>query len=202
MRRIAIIAAFLCAGLTPVEAFPPEVQSTLDGLKRGKPLPISAVQTLMRGAERWCYRETDGACSWSDIYLDVTEKGAIYEIGNAWDERYDIVFTDEGEFRDGRFICEIAHDWLPSLRAFHRADGTPVGGRELYALRQEVQAAVDLTQHDCFDYVLEAVDAAGQTVQLTQRQYPAGGEEADPAQDTLVTLHFDPASAAALTWSY
>ena len=205
MRPLALIAAILVAGLVPAQAFDAQafdapVEDVLAGLKRGKVLPIAATATLRRASERWCYLEKDGACAWSDIYLEVTDKGATYEIGNAWNADYDIVFTDKGEFRDGRFICEIDHDWLASVRAFARSDNAPIGGRDLFALKQDIHDMADPVGHDCFDYQLRGIDRQAGTIELLQRQYPFGGPDSDPAKDTLVTLHFDPADAAALTW--
>jgi hypothetical protein len=128
-------------------------------------------------------------------YLDVTPEGARFEIGNAWDDTVDIYFVDEGEFRDDVFICQSGNGWVASVRAMSREDGTPLGGRELDALKQEIAGGLG-DQNTCFDYILEAVDADGQTVTLLQRQYRDG--VTDPADDAPVTIHFDPAEARTL----
>jgi hypothetical protein len=186
------------AGLTPAFGFDADSQAVVDRMKTGKLVPIAEVATLMRGAERWCYRQTEAGCSWSDIYLEVTAEGASYEIGNAWNAVYDIVFTDHGTFEEGRYICETGYDWVPTVRAFRRDDGSPVGGRELHALKQEIIGYRGTEENDCFDYLFEGADAAARTVTLLQRQFTGGVH--DPANDVAVTLHFDAESAEALAW--
>ena len=176
-------------------------QDVIDRHKANKPVNIADIATLMRGSERWCYLEDAGTCSWSDIYLDVTDAGAEYEIGNAWNETVDVLFTDTGTFKDGRYICETGVDWIPTLRAANRADQTIVTGRALKAIKTELYANRSDPVIDCFDYLYLGADAEAQTVRLLQRQYSAD-EVYDPTKDTEVTLHFDPADAAALTWRW
>lgn len=200
MRRLVLILAFTLAGACLAQAFDAETQGVLDAAKRGKSLPITAVASLMRTSERWCYNQSGASCQWSDIYLDVTAKGATFEVGNAWDERYNIMLTSEGTFRDDRFICETGHDWVQTVRAEHRSDNTPVGGRELFALKKEIADQVDLNDKACFGYVFEGADETAQTIYLLQRKYVDG--ITDAADDAKVTLHFDPVSAASLTWSW
>lgn len=195
MRRLAASFVVALCALGSAQAFDTETEAVLSGLKIGKRLPSAAVATLMRASERWCYFEADGQCRWTDIYLDVTSEGARFEIGNAWDDTVDIYFVDEGEFRDDVFICQSGSAWVASVRAMSREDGTPLGGRELDALKQEIAGGLG-DQNACFDYILEAVDADGQTVTLLQRQYRDG--VTDAADDAPVTIHFDPAEARAL----
>lgn len=197
MRRLALLATLALTATLPAAAMDADSQAVVERLKVGKGLHIEDVGTLMMGAERWCYHESDGACAWSDIYLEVTPDGARYEIGNAWDSDTDIVSVDQGEFRDGRYICESGYDWVPTVRAFSRADGAPLSGRDLDALRQEIYSMAG-ERGDCFDYVYRGRDAQADTVTLLQRQYSGGVH--DPARDAEVTLHFDKASADALTW--
>lgn len=200
MRRLTATLLIALAGLLPAQAFETETQTALDRLKPGKSVPIDAVAVLMRTSERWCYFEAEGQCRWSDIYLDVGAEGARYEIGNAWNADYDIVFVDEGVFKEGRYICETGHDWVPSVRAISRHNGRLIGGRELDALKHEIADYVSEEDRDCFDYILQEIDAAALTVTLLQRQYIDGAT--DPGWDAPVTLHFDPKSAAALDWAY
>lgn len=197
MRRLAILLAASLAAALPISAMDTASQAVVDKLKPGKMVHIEDVGALMMGAERWCYNEDDGGCAWTDIYLEVTQEGARYEIGNAWDENTNIFSTDRGEFRDGRYICETGYDWIQTVRAFSRADGSPLFGRALETLRQEIADNAG-ERNDCFDYVYRGHDAAADTVTLLQRQYTAG--EHDPANDAVVTLHFDKASAEALNW--
>lgn len=181
-------------------AFDAGTQAIIDRQKANKPVSMANIGTLMRASERWCYLEDAGTCSWSDIYLDVTEEGASFEIGNAWSETVDIAFTDTGTFKDGRSICETGTDWIPTLRATYRTDGTMVRGRDLAALKDEVAATQSSDVINCFDYLYLSSDAASQTIKLLQRQ--STDDVYDPTRDVEVTLHFDPTEAAALTWRW
>lgn len=199
MRRLLACLVIGFVGISPVLAFDAGTQDVLDRMKIGKLVPIADIATLMRSSERWCYAEEEGSCSWSDIYLDVTETGATYEIGNAWDADRNVIFTDHGTFEEGRYICETGYDWVPTLRAFNRADGSPINGRPLWAFKTEIgegrRASVD-----CFDYVLKGADAEAETVTLLQRQFKDG--VTDTSNDVMVTLHFNADTAATLTWYY
>lgn len=199
-RTVPFLAVALALGTTAVFAFPAEIDSALSGLKVGKAVPIETVAEFMRLSERWCYNETDGACGWTDIYLSVDADGATYEIANAWSEDVDVAFVDHGVFRDGRFICETGFDWVPSVRATRRADGSVIGGRELAALRDEIASYQNGVQ-DCFDYEYRGSDSEAGTITLLQRQYDESGET-DPLNDAEVTLHFDATSAAELGLYY
>lgn len=179
-------------------AFDTATTAVAERYKVGKALKIADLATLMGASERWCYSEDAGTCGWSDIYLDVGEDRVSFELGNAWNDTVDIVFVTEGEFRDQRYFCETGADWVPSVRAINRADSSLVGGRELAALKREIAAALSGDSADCFDYLFVAADAEAQTITLTQRQYV--DDTHDPTQDVPVTLHFDKASADALTW--
>ena len=80
-----------------------------------------------------------------------------------------------------------------------RADGNAIEGRALAALKQEIYGEVALEDNDdCFDYLYQGQDKAAETVTLLQRQYVDG--TTDPANDALVTLHFNTETAEALGW--
>ena len=194
----ACLAISLCV-LSPALAFDAGTEDVLGRMKGGKLVPITDIATLMRNSERWCYAQEDGACSWSDIYLDVTEEGATYEIGNAWSADYDVIFTDRGTFRDGRYICETGYDWVPTLRAINRADGSALNGRPLWSIKTEIGEGRS-EGIDCFDYILKGSDAEAETITLLQRQFTDGAT--DTSNDVTVTLHFNADTAAALTWYY
>lgn len=199
MRRLLACLVVALFGLSPALAFDAGTQDVLDRMKVGKLVPITEIATLMRNSERWCYAEDEGSCSWSDIYLDVTETGATYEIGNAWDADRDVIFTDHGTFEEGRYICETGYDWVPTLRAVNRADGSAINGRPLWDLKTEIGEGRS-EGVDCFDYVLKGSDAEAETITLLQRQFTDG--VTDTSNDVTVTLHFNAATAAALTWYY
>lgn len=202
MRHLLLVATALTLfGASAAAAFDEATQSVIDRHKKGgKPVSMTDVAGLMQASERWCYAEMDGTCSWSDIYVEVTDAGAVFEIGNAWSETADIVFTDRGTFKDDRYICETGDDWVPTMRAFSRQDGSALGGRELWALKTEVTAAIAGGTVDCFDYLYRSSYADAQTITLLQRQYT--DDVYDPNMDTEVTLHFDAADAAKLTWRW
>ena len=201
MKTLLAATALTLAFGSSAFAFDTASQAIIDRHKANKPVAISDIATLMSSSERWCYLEdAAGSCSWTDIYLEVTDSGVEYEIGNAWSETVDIIFTDGGVFEDGRYVCETGIDWVPTLRAVHRADGTMVLGRELKMLKDEVAETQTDSVVDCFDYLYLSSDVAAQTVTLLQRQTTA--DVYDPTLDTEVTLHFDPANAAALTWRW
>jgi hypothetical protein len=181
-------------------AFDADTQDIIGRHKANKPVNTTDISALMRASERWCYAEDAGTCSWSDIYLEVTDEGAEYEIGNAWSETVDVVFTDTGVFKDGRYICETGVDWIPTLRAALRADGKMLTGRALQEIKTQLREQQSESVIDCFDYVYLSSDATSQTIKLMQRQYTE--DVYDPTKDTEVTLHFDAADAAALTWRW
>ncbi len=200
MRALALaLAAVVTSGL-PALALDTASQQVVERLKPGKRLAIEDVGSLMMGSERWCYNEHNGQCAWTDIYLEVTEDGARYEIGNAWDDTVDIVSVDEGVFKDGRFICETNFDWVPTVRAFSRDDGSALFGRDLEHLRQEIRSNLSGERNGCFDYVYRSHDVEAETVTLLQRQYDDGIY--NEAGDALVTLYFNKADADALKWSW
>lgn len=200
LRTVPFLAAALALGTTAAFAFPAEIDTALAGLKVGKAVHIDTVAEFMRLSERWCYKEADNACSWTDIYLSVDADGATYEIANAWSEDIDVAFVDRGVFKQGRFICETGYDWIPSVRATRRSDGSMLSGRELAALRDEIAGYQDGYQ-DCFDYEYRGSDTEAGTITLLQRQYDDSGNT-DPANDAEVTLHFDPTTAAGLGLYY
>lgn len=197
MRMLLAMTTIVLTLAAPALAFEAPVQAVIERYKASKPMRIADVGALMSTSERWCYLEEAGSCSWSDIYLDVSDTGATFEIGNAWDEAVDIAFVDRGEFREGRYICETGADWVPSVRATRRADGSTIGGRELAALKAEIAGAQSADVLNCFDYLYMGSDDPEKTVTLLQRQYVDDVHEV--GRDTLVTVHFDAESAAALT---
>jgi len=199
MRRLLACLVVGLIGISPAWAFDQGTEDVLDRMKVGKLVPITEIATLMRSSERWCYIEEEGSCSWSDIYLEVTDEGATYEIGNAWDADFDVIFTDKGTFEEGRYICETGYDWVPTLRAINRADGTAVNGRPLWSLKAEIGEGRS-QGIDCYDYILKGSDADAETITLLQRQFTDG--VTDPTNDVTVTLHFNADTAAALTWYY
>ena len=198
MRRFAMVLGFGLLGLAPALAFDADIEAVIDHMKTGKAIPIADVGTLMSGAERWGYNQDGSNCMWSDIYLKVDAKGAVFELEHAWDDVHDVQFVERGEFRDGRFICETGGDWLPTLRATRRSDGMPLGGRELAALKDEVGAYVTRDANNCFDYLFEGADPAADTVSLLQRQYTDGVYQ--DGADAKVTLHFDADTAQGLSF--
>ena len=201
MRLMSAVLVVGLLGLTPALAFDDETQMVLDHMKHGKLMPISDVQVLMRQSERWCYAQDEGACSWSDIYLQVSGKSATFEINSAWDDTYDLASTQHGVFRDGRYICEVEENWVPTARATRRSDGEVLGGRDLWAFKADVALAISQTS-DCFDYVLQRSDAEAETITLLQRKYTDG--VTDPIDDVTVTVHFNAETAAGLVlhWIY
>jgi len=197
MKTLLAAIALCLLSLPGAWAFDAATEAVIASQKIGKPVAIEDVARLMQASERWCYLEEAGSCAWTDVYLDVSPDGAEYEIGNAWDATIDIALIAHGRFENGQAICETANDWLASVRAMRRDDASLVGGRALRDLKAEIAAVVGPPSQDCFDYVFRGVDTATQTITLLQRQSSDGVH--DPAQDTLVTLHFDPETAAQLS---
>lgn len=200
MKLLLAAAALLLATSSAAFGFDARTEAIIEHYKSGKPIKISDVGYLMSSSERWCYLEQEGTCSWSDIYLKVGKASAEFEIGNAWNEDVDIAFTDRGEFRDGRYICETGTDWVPNLRATRRSDGSVIGGRELAKLKAEIADLRSSDSQDCFDYIFVSADAETQTLKLTQRQYV--DDIHDPARDTEVNIHFDATTAGALSYRW
>lgn len=199
MRHIVSVVLLLVMSAVPTFAYDAASQAVIDRLKSGKLVSVSELAGLMMGAERWCYNQRDDECDWSEIYLSADADGAEYELSHAWNEEVDIALIDRGEFRDGRYFCEAGSDWLPSLRAYSRAGGTAIEGRELAALRKAVAELLPTEKSSaCFDYLYRGHDAAAQTITLLQRQF-TGGVHA-PEGDAEVTLHFDKESAENLGW--
>ncbi len=197
-RIIALFAATLSL-VAPGLAYDAGSQALVDRFKVGKLVRPADLATLMMGAERWCYNQQGYDCGWSDIYLSADADGASYELTNPWSESIDISFVDRGEFRNERYFCEMGMDWVPSLRAFGRADGLAIEGRDLAALRDEIAVLVQAEDSsDCFDYIYRGHDAAEQTITLLQRQFVGGVHAQD--RDATVTLHFDKLKADNLGW--
>ncbi|KKB08009.1 hypothetical protein [Devosia chinhatensis] len=198
MRRAGIAFAVLFAASLPAGAFDAQSRAIVGHFKPGKLLPIADVATLMLGAERWCYNQREGNCAWSDIYLAIDGDAVSYELSNAWDDAVTISFIGKGNLRDGRYICDIGHDWVPSVRAEDRATGAAITGRALAALKVEIAGVIDTSgSAECFDYLYRGHDEAAETITLTQRQY-ANGTEYRPEFDAEVTLYFDGEAAGRL----
>ena len=196
---LAAMAIALTTG-SAAQAFDADTQAVIDRHKANKPVSISDVATLMRASEKWCYDNQDHTCAWTDIYLEVTDTGVIYEIGNAWDADTDIAFTDEGVFRDDRYICETGKDWVPTVRATRRSDGSVIDGRMLWELKQAIHANQSRESQDCFDYLYLRSDADYLTVTLLQRQYT--DDVHVEGNDVEVSLHMSAEDAAGLLWRW
>ena len=190
----ALTAVLALSG--PAMAFDPDVAAVIDSLRPKAQLDVRDIATLMRNSEKWCYTQTDGACAWADIYLDVTEGGSVIEISNAYDADYELYIVDKAEFRDEFYSCEYAYNWPSSVRLVSRADGSSVGGRELYDLRTQFESNFGIDAPNCFDYLFVRSDAEQQTVTLMQRTF--SDYVMDEGSQVVVTLHFDAANAAAL----
>jgi hypothetical protein len=195
----AALAITLTTGSAAL-AFDADTQSVIDRHKANKPVSMTDIATLMRSSEQWCYINQDHSCSWTDIYLDVTTKGVSYEIGNAWDADTDIAFTDEGVFKDNRYICETGKDWVPTVRATRRSDDSVIGGRQLWELKTAIYVTRDSDTVDCFDYLYLRSDPDQQTITLLQRQYT--DDVHLEGNDVEVSLHFNAEDAAGLTWRW
>lgn len=198
MKFLFAAMALTLGASSAAQAFDTPVQTIIDSQKAGKQVALKSVATLMRDAAAWCYDEEEQSCAWREIYLEVTDAGVTFELANAYGLDIDYAFTDQGVFKRNT-VCQSGFNWLPSLRASHRADGTMLGGRELHDFRRamaEERPGIEL-YNDCFDYLYLSADADQDVVTLLQRQYVSG--EHDPANDVEVTLHFDAATAGKLT---
>ena len=198
MKALLAAAAIALVSASAALAFDADTQAVIDRHKANKPVSMTDMATLMRSSEQWCYVNQDHSCAWTDIYLEVTNLGATFEIGNAWDAETDVAFTDKGIFRDDRYICETGADWVPTVRATRRSDGSVISGRQLWELKQAIYATRDGDTQDCFDYRYLRSDPDQLTITLLQRQYT--DDVHVPENDVEVTLHFDAETAAALTW--
>ena len=197
MKTLLAALALTLAGSAVALGLDTETQAVIERYKPGKLVAIEDVAQLMRASERWCYRNEAHSCAWTDIYLEVSETGVTYEIGNAWDAETDVAFTDHGEFRDGRYVCETGYDWVPTVRATRRSDGSAIGGRLLAALKTEIYGNREGDTQDCFDYLYRAFDPDQEVVTLLQRQYTDDVHIA--SNDVEVTVHMSSADAAGLT---
>ncbi|QDZ11507.1 hypothetical protein [Devosia ginsengisoli] len=197
-----LLAALAIATVTAstAMAFDADSQAIIDRHKSGKLVAIHDVATLMRSSAQWCYLNQDHTCAWTDIYLDVTDTGATFEIGNAWDADTDIAFTDKGVFEDDRYICETDYDWVPSVRATRRSDGSVITGRLLWDLKADIYAIRAGDIQNCFDYLYLRADPDYEQITLLQRQYADGVH--DETRDVEVTLHMNSEDAAGLSWRW
>jgi hypothetical protein len=190
----ALTAVLALSG--PAMAFDPDVAAVIDSLRPKAQLDVRDIATLMRNSEKWCYAEIDSACSWADVYLDVSDSGPVIEISNAYDADYELYMVDKAEFRDEVYSCEYDYDWTSSVRLVSRSDGTGLGGKELYELRVQFENNLGIDDPNCFDYLFVRSDAELQTVTLMQRTF--SDFVMDEGSQVVVTLHFDAANAAAL----
>ncbi|KQX38315.1 hypothetical protein ASD04_11960 [Devosia sp. Root436] len=196
---LAAMAILLMTGPAAL-AFDADTQAIIDRHKAGKLVSMTDMAQLMRSSAQWCYINQDHTCAWTDIYLEVTDTGATFEIGNAWDADTDIAFTDEGVFKDDRYICESGKDWVPSVRATRRSDGSVIGGRMLWELKAAIEANRSAETLDCFDYVYLGANPDQEVVTLRQRQYTDGVHV--EGNDVEVTLHMNSEDAAGLLWRW
>ena len=196
---LAAMAITLATGSAAL-AFDADIQAIISRHKANKPVSMTDMAQFMRASEQWCYDNQDHSCAWTDIYLEVTDTGVTYEIGNAWDADTDIAFTDEGVFRDDRYICETGKDWVPSVRATRRSDGSVIDGRMLWDLKAAISATRDGESQDCFDYLFLRSNPDQQTVTVLQRQYT--DDQHVEGNDVEVSLHFNAEDAAGLTWRW
>ncbi|KKC31881.1 hypothetical protein [Devosia psychrophila] len=198
MKTLLAGMAITLAASTAALAFDAETQAIIDKHKAGKLVVIADVAHLMLASAKWCYDDQDHSCAWTEVYLEVTDSAATFELGNSWDAETDYALTDEGAFNDNK-ICQTGMNWVPNLRGTRRSDGTSIGGRQLHALKQAVaESRPDLESYDdCFDYLYVSSDPAQQLVTLRQRQYVDGVH--DPLNDVEVTVHFNAEDAAGLT---
>ena len=196
---LAAMAITLATGSAAL-AFDADIQAIISRHKTNKPVSMTDMAQFMRASEQWCYDNQDHSCAWTDIYLEVTDTGVTYEIGNAWDADTDIAFTDEGVFRDDRYICETGKDWVPTVRATRRSDGSVIGGRMLWDLKAAISATREGESQDCFDYLYLRSNPDQQTVTLLQRQYT--DDQHVEGNDVEVSLHFNAEDAAGLTWRW
>ncbi len=200
MKMLLAATAITLATGSAAMAFDADIQAIIDGHKAGKPVAVHDLVQFMRASEQWCYINQDHTCAWTDIYLEVTNLGATFEIGNAWDAETDITFTDKGVFKDDRFVCETGYDWVPTMQATRRSDHSVINGRMLWDLRLAVYDTRQGDTQDCFDYLFLRADPDQEVVTLLQRQYV--DEVHDPGRDVEVTLHFNAEDAAGLLWRW
>lgn len=198
MKTLLAALAPTLATASAALAFDVDTQAIIDKHKAGKLVAIAEVAQLMQESARWCYDNQDRSCAWSEIYLDVSQSGASFELSNVWDAELAYAMTDEAIFA-GDKACQTGLNWIPSLRAIRRSNGSPLGGRPLHDFKIAMtEARPDLESYDdCFDYLYLAADPEQQVVTLLQRQYVDGVHDA--ANDVTVTVHFNAEDAAGLT---
>ena len=200
MKMLLAATAITLATGSAAMAFDADIQAIIDSHKAGKPVAMHDVAQLMRASEQWCYVNQDHTCAWTDIYLEVTDTGATFEIGNAWDAETDIAFTDQGVFEDDRYICETGHDWVPSVRATRRSDGSVIGGRLLWELKAAIYETRAGDVRNCFDYLYLGANPDQEVVTLLQRSY-ADAVHLE-GNDVEVSLHLNAEDAAGLLWRW
>ena len=195
--KILTAAAAMLALSGPAFAFDPAIAEIVATLKPKAMVDTKDLAALMQGSERWCYKEDDGSCSWSDVYLQPTAAGPRLEVSSAIRDEYDLYFFNQAIFLEDRYSCEYGYDWSASARLTRRSDGTPVNGRELDAVRVQLADSVGDEAPHCFDYLFVGADTEANTVTLLQRSYMDMVKV--EGSEVPVTLHFDAADANALT---
>lgn len=200
MKSLLAALALIALSSAPSFAFDAEIMALIARYKGHKPVAAKDIQALMRASERWCYAQQAQSCSWSDIYLSVDTTEARFEIGSPWSEDIDIAYIERAAFDDDGRLCEIGTDWIATLYASNHDDGVAIHGRPLQAIKDELSTKTENGVADCFDYLYLSADETAETITLSQRQYADGIYQ--PDKDVAVTLHFDAASASALTLSY
>lgn len=196
LKAMLVLAACLVMAGSSL-AFDDATQALVDRQKPGKALTTDQLAQVMLSSERWCYREDAGTCGWTGIYLHADKTGAQFEIANSWSADIDIAYQQSGTFSGRHQLCETDAEWVSTMRATHRGDGSAIGGRELAALKADIAAVLVADTDDCFNYLYRSADPRAQTISLLQRQYVEARH--NPDQDVTVTVHFDAQSGAALT---
>lgn len=192
----------LCAALSiglggPATAFEPEVAALVSQLKPNKLVPGDTLGGLMAGSRIWCYDAEGTTCRWTDRYLAADATGAEFELSYMWTPDTAVTVTN-GLVIAGDSACYSGIQYVDTLTATR--DGQAVSGKPLDKIKGELRAVLEptATVEFCFDYSFVRADERASTVTLLQREY-SDGVYGGAAEDVEVVLHFDAASAEALT---
>ena len=120
----AALAITLATGSAAL-AFDSQTQAIIDRHQAGKMVAITGVAHLMQASAKWCYATQEQSCAWTEIYLDVTDASASFELGNSWAAETDYAITDEGAFRENE-TCQTGVNWVSNLRGTRRSDDTSI----------------------------------------------------------------------------